>query len=90
MSSRVILYYGYNFFFRYSTKQVSQSFKSVKNTFELNGVPDLPGSRYTGSDIRVRDDSMPVAHVAMAVEGPGYNHPDYLAMEIASSVSCPR
>jgi hypothetical protein len=25
--------------------------------------------RYTGSDVRVRDDGMPLAHVALAVEG---------------------
>ena len=33
---------------------------------EAGGV--LTPCRFTGSDIRVRDDSMPLAHVAIAVE----------------------
>ena len=33
-------------------------------------IPDLDERcRYTGSEIRVRDDSMPLAHVALAIEG---------------------
>merc|ERR1712210_268436 len=32
--------------------------------------------RYTGSDVRVRDDTMPLAHVAIAVEGCGWTNPD--------------
>lgn len=33
-------------------------------------IPELDLTcRYTGSEIRVRDDSMPLAHVALAVEG---------------------
>lgn len=37
---------------------------------EYSKIPevDLP-CRYTGSEIRVRDDSIPLAHVALAVEG---------------------
>ena len=29
----------------------------------------LQPCRYTGSEIRVRDDSIPLAHIAIAVEG---------------------
>lgn len=33
-------------------------------------IPDYVKSyRYTGSEIRVRDDSIPLAHIAIAVEG---------------------
>lgn len=33
-------------------------------------IPDLDSPcRYTGSEIRVRDDSIPLAHIAIAVEG---------------------
>lgn len=33
-------------------------------------IPDYNLScRYTGSEIRVRDDTIPVAHIAIAVEG---------------------
>jgi hypothetical protein len=35
-----------------------------------DAIPDEKLScRYTGSEIRVRDDSMPLAHIAIAVEG---------------------
>ena len=30
---------------------------------------------------------MDAAYVAFAVEGPGYNNPDYVAMKVASSVT---
>jgi len=71
----------------YSAKLTQQSFKGVKVNYEKNAIPDHPSSRFTGSDLRVRDDSMNNAHVAIAVEGPGYSNPDFIAMEIASSVS---
>lgn len=33
-------------------------------------IPDyIKTCRYTGSEIRVRDDTIPLAHVAIAVEG---------------------
>ena len=37
--------------------------------------------------IRVRDDDMPLAHVALAVEGCGWTHPDYFALMVANMVS---
>ncbi|XP_052751420.1 cytochrome b-c1 complex subunit 1, mitochondrial-like [Galleria mellonella] len=42
--------------------------------------------RYTGSEIRFRDDSLPVANVAIAVEGPSFCHPDKLVMDIAATI----
>lgn len=40
--------------------------------------------RYTGSQITYRDDSMPYAHIALAVEVPGVNSPDYLKLLVAN------
>ena len=37
-----------------------------------NPVPTLSPCRYTGSDMRARDDDMPFAHVAFAVEVGGW------------------
>ena len=37
--------------------------------------------------MRVRDDDMPLAHVAIAVEGCGWTHPDYFALMVANMVS---
>ncbi|KAJ2515210.1 Mitochondrial-processing peptidase subunit beta [Coemansia sp. RSA 1939] len=36
--------------------------------------------RFWGSDLRVRNDDIPQAHIALAVEGVGWTHPDYFAM----------
>jgi len=50
-------------------------------------VPIDMNCRFTGSDVRVRDDSMPLAHVAIAVEGCGWSHPDNIPLMIASAVT---
>ncbi|CAH2103248.1 unnamed protein product [Euphydryas editha] len=42
--------------------------------------------RYTGSQIVYRDDSMDVAHIAIAVEGPSFCDKDKIVMELAASV----
>ena len=42
--------------------------------------------RYTGSDVRVRDDDMPFAHVAIAVEGCGWQNPDNIPLMIANTM----
>lgn len=66
---------------------MDQAFKGISINYEKNAIPSLPEIRYTGSDIRVRDDSMNCAQVALAVEAPGYSDPNFVAFEIASSVS---
>jgi processing peptidase subunit beta len=40
----------------------------------------------TGSDVRVRDDSMPFAHVAIAVEGCGWSNPDNIPLMVANTI----
>ena len=40
--------------------------------------------RYTGSDVRVRDDTMPLAHIAIAVEGCGWTNPDNIPLMVGS------
>nr|CAH7741199.1 unnamed protein product [Callosobruchus chinensis] len=49
-------------------------------------IPKLSPCRYTGSEIRVRDDSLPLAHVAIAVEGAGWTDPDTLTLMVASTL----
>lgn len=49
-------------------------------------IPVLSPCRFTGSEIRVRDDSMPLAHVAMAVEGCGWTNPDNIALMVANTL----
>ncbi|XP_045531229.1 mitochondrial-processing peptidase subunit beta-like [Pieris brassicae] len=40
--------------------------------------------RFTAGDIRYRDDSMHVAHIALTVEAPPFPHADYLPMLLAA------
>lgn len=67
-------------------KDGEKNFKDVSSVFERNTIPNSIANRYTGSDIRVRDDSMSTANVAFAVQGPGYENPDFVVMEVASAL----
>jgi len=51
-----------------------------------NEVPIDLNCRYTGSDVRVRDDTMPLAHVALAVEGCGWTNPDNIPLMVANTL----
>ncbi|GCC36189.1 hypothetical protein chiPu_0014681, partial [Chiloscyllium punctatum] len=46
----------------------------------------LAPCRFTGSQILVRDDAMPLAHIALAVEGVGSSNPDVVPLLIASTL----
>jgi len=39
-----------------------------------------------GSEIRVRDDSMPLAHIAVAVESCGWANPDSIPLMVANTI----
>ncbi|KAI6052814.1 mitochondrial-processing peptidase subunit beta isoform X1 [Marmota monax] len=49
-------------------------------------VPVLPPCKFTGSEIRVRDDKMPLAHLAIAVEAVGWAHPDTICLMVANTL----
>ncbi|XP_063229684.1 mitochondrial-processing peptidase subunit beta [Bacillus rossius redtenbacheri] len=50
-------------------------------------IPPLPSHcRFTGSEIRVRDDSMPLAHIAIAVEGCGWADSDNIPLMVANTL----
>ena len=38
-----------------------------------------------GSDVRVRDDGMPFAHVAIAIEGCGWTNPDNIPLMVSKT-----
>ncbi|XP_003703722.1 ubiquinol-cytochrome c reductase core protein 1 [Megachile rotundata] len=48
-------------------------------------LPLVP-CRYTGSEIRVRDDNIPLAHVAIAVEGAGWADADNIPLMVANTI----
>jgi len=47
-------------------------------------LPDY--CRYTGAEVRVRDDDMPLAHVAFAVQGCGWSNPDNIPLMVANTL----
>lgn len=42
--------------------------------------------RFTGSEMRVRDDAMPLAHVAIAVQGCGWESGDNIPLMVANTL----
>ncbi|KAJ7430053.1 Metalloenzyme, LuxS/M16 peptidase-like protein [Mycena galericulata] len=46
----------------------------------------LPVPSFVGSEVRLRDDELGAAHIAIAVEGVGWSSPDYFPMMVLQSV----
>lgn len=68
-------------------KLVTEHFGKVPVAYSNSDIPNLPAAcRFTGSDIRVRDDSLPLAHIAMAVEGCGWKDPDNIPLMVANTI----
>ena len=47
------------------------------------GIPAATPSRYTGSELRMRDDDVPLAYMAFAVQGCAATSPDYVPLLVA-------
>lgn len=60
-------------------------FGGINNQYQDEIPIDKP-CRYTGSDVMVRDDSMPFAHIAIAVEGCGWTNPDNIPLMVANTL----
>jgi len=41
---------------------------------------------FTGSDVRIRNDKLPNAHIAIAVQGASWDSPDYYPLMVASTI----
>jgi len=67
-------------------KLADKHFGNVTTKYENTEIPLLTPCRYTGSDIRVRDDSMPFVYGAVAVEGAGWESPDNIPLMVANTV----
>jgi processing peptidase subunit beta len=68
-------------------KFANEHFGKISTKYTKSEIPDLPKPcRYTGSEIRVRDDSLPLAHIAMAVEGCGWKDPDNIPLMVANTI----
>lgn len=57
----------------------------LDNTYDGQS-PDLGSCRFTGSEVRVRDDALPLAHVAIAVEGCGWTNQDNVPLMVANTL----
>lgn len=66
-------------------KAANEQFGRVKSNYDCEAPPLTP-CRFTGSEIRVRDDAMPVAHVAIAVESCGWENADNIPLMIANTL----
>lgn len=68
-------------------KLTQQHFGNIKTTYDKTAIPNLPEPcRFTGSELRYRDDSLPLAHVAIAVEGCGWKDADNIPLMIANTI----
>ncbi|KAF8650342.1 hypothetical protein AX16_005283 [Volvariella volvacea WC 439] len=45
-----------------------------------------PKTTFVGSEVRIRDDEIPTANIAIAVEGVGWSSPDYFPMMVMQSI----
>jgi len=45
-----------------------------------------PKTSFVGSEVRIRNDELPTAHIAIAVEGVGWSSPDYFPMMVLQSI----
>ncbi|CAG2104392.1 unnamed protein product, partial [Medioppia subpectinata] len=70
-----------------AVKSVDKSFSKITSLYDKSEIPILPRTRYTGSDIRIRDDAMPLAHIVLAVEGAPRDSNDAIALNLAAEVS---
>ncbi|XP_057702918.1 cytochrome b-c1 complex subunit 1, mitochondrial [Corythoichthys intestinalis] len=61
-------------------------FSGMSFEYEGDAVPVLSPCRFTGSEIRMRDDGLPLAHVAIAVECAAAASPDIVPLMVANAV----
>jgi processing peptidase subunit beta len=69
-------------------KLAEQNFASLpvsKNPIALGQAAHQP-TRFSGAEVRIRDDTMSTLNVALAVEGVGWRSPDYWPMLVMQSI----
>jgi processing peptidase subunit beta len=67
-------------------KYAEQHFGSLKTNETTTTTPIIQPCRYTGSEIRVRDDDIRLAHVAISVEGTSWSDADTIPLMVASTL----
>ncbi|TIB33360.1 hypothetical protein E3P77_01003 [Wallemia ichthyophaga] len=59
---------------------------SSPNPLPLGTRPSAEHTKFTGSEVRIRDDSSPTCNLAIAVEGVSWSSPDYFPMLVMQSI----
>lgn len=67
-------------------KLAETNFKNLSKPHTAMDLPELTPCRFTGSEIRVRDDAMALAHIGIAIEGCGWTNPDNIPLMVASTL----
>lgn len=67
-------------------KNTSATFPQVGTYTTMGGDTAKIKPRFVGSEVRIRDDTMQHAHIALAVEGVGHKHPDYWTMLVMQAI----
>jgi processing peptidase subunit beta len=62
------------------------SLPTSANPIKLGSAQQKETPDFVGAEVRVRDDTSPTCNVAIAVEGCGWNSPDYYPLLVASSI----
>jgi len=66
-------------------KLAEKELGKLKSTYD-GKAPALAPCRFTGSEVRVRDDALPLAHIAIAVEGCGWTDQDNVPLMVANTL----
>ncbi|KAM5148804.1 cytochrome b-c1 complex subunit 1, mitochondrial [Mantella aurantiaca] len=61
-------------------------FSGLSTTYEKDAIPVLSPCRFTGSALSARNDDLPLAHYAIAVEGPGWNSNDNVVLSLVNTI----
>ncbi|XP_033746007.1 mitochondrial-processing peptidase subunit beta-like [Pecten maximus] len=64
----------------------NQNFGNLQVVNEHTDTPPRNPCRFSGSEVRVRDNNMPLLHFAIAVEGCGWSNPDNIPLQIANTL----
>lgn len=65
-------------------KQVEEKFKSIQAGGQ--SPREAIANPFVGSELRVRDDSLPLVHFAVAVRGLPWSHPDFFTLELIQTM----
>ncbi|KAH3687571.1 hypothetical protein WICPIJ_001451 [Wickerhamomyces pijperi] len=49
-------------------------------------VPEISAGKFLGSEVRLRDDTLPAAYIAIAHEGEAINSPNYYVAQVAAEI----